>query len=236
MTEKTAEEKSALIDQTIIGAYEWFKSAPQSAIKDDPQGRTWRDKAKTDMMDKLTRAPFDFNDLAVAARVGISLEKEVYRYARMQKLVGSEHMQKLIQHCIGGEYQKKLSKGMTIAGEKCYLFGKIDTWWPDRMTDLKTTKAKPGRPFDGEKYATSFQGILYSYLNKTKQFDYLVAELEHDSTEEKPTIKEVHLVESGFWGSPEALEKIVIDKITWFIEGLKEDGLWDIYKNQYCLY
>lgn len=227
MTEKNGNKieknnnKKCLITQDLVSALEWQENAPES----------WKDKANEDLLNKLNRAPFDFSTLADAAKIGIDMEKQIARCAKMHKVVGTEHMQKLITMCIGGEFQKKLKKGVTIDGYDCFLYGKADVAFSDKLYDIKTTKK-----YNEDKYAESFQGLFYSYINKTKQFDYLVAELTASSTIEEPVIKDVHIVESGFFGPEDVLEKIVFDKIRWTIERLKAQDLWEVYRESYCLY
>ena len=213
--------KKCLITQDLVSALEWQENAPGS----------WKDKANEDLLNKLNRAPFDFASLADAAKIGIDMEKQIARCARIHKVVGSEHMQKLISMCIGGEFQKKLKKNVVIDGHECFFYGKADVAFSDKLYDIKTTKK-----YNEDKYAESFQGLFYSYINKTTQFDYLVAELTKDSTVESPEIKDLHIVESGFFGPEEVLEEIIFDKVRWAFERLKAQGLWEVYRDSYCLY
>ena len=219
--------KKALITYDIITALDWLLTAPGSAKKDDPSV-TWKEQAQKDWYNKLNRV---WGEMGDAAQAGINYEKEIYRLAGMHKVVGSPEMQKTIELCIGGEFQSKIKKDVVVAGEECFLFGKCDVLFPDKILDIKTT-AK----FSEEKYSGSFQHLLYCYITGIKDFQYVVTQWAPSSTLEVPVILKTHVIESGFWGDAKVLEKKVFEKITWFIESVKSRGDWELYKEKYCLY
>ena len=93
------------------------------------------------------------------------------------------------------------------------------------LKDIKTTaEYKKG------KYLKSFQHKLYCYVENIKDFEYIIAEWE-----EYPKIKEVHR-EFYHCNDIAQLEKDIIFEIKEAFSIIKDLGLWEDYRNLYCLY
>lgn len=233
MTEKK-KEKSCLINSTIIGAMEWYLTAPASIIKEEKGGDgkiTWQEKAYQDLLDKLNRVPGDFPE---AARQGVNFEKKVYAVANQPKIGGSAEFQKVCELVKGYQFGQKAGVYEDIDGHRCYLFVKYDAIknpvegslqkTPD-IIDLKTTAS-----YKQGKYCNGFQHKLYCYVSGAEQFRYVVAEWE-----EYPKIKDIHIERFNVPVRSD-LEVEVKKTISEFLWHLKDLGLWEIYKEKYCLY
>jgi len=220
-------EKSCLVTQNLIGACNWFLTAPESIIKPDKGGDgkiTWKEKARTDLNNIINRVKTPF---AEPAKRGYIFEQIVYNQANKNTLSGSKHFQRVCQEVKGFEFYKKGSKNLIIDGLNVYFYAKFDalkeTDTGVYIKDIKTTGSyKTGKYLDG------VQHEIYCYVKDAIKFDYVIAEWD-----KHPKIKTVHIEE---YTPSHRLEEILIDKTRDCFELLKDLGLWDAYRNTYCLY
>jgi len=214
--------KSNLITQNLVEAVKWFLSAPDSVIKDGDGAQTWKQKAQIDLINSVQRNKTDFPE---AARRGMEFEKKIYTSVMIKSQYGSEFFKEVCQAVDGFEFGKKKGINLEIDGETCYLYGKFDAIKSDKIIDIKTTGN-----YKKDKYLQSFQHPLYCYITGIKDFEYIIVEWD-----EYPKIKAVH---REIYQAPEKdiLEKEVIREIQECFEVLKMAGLWEDYKEKYCLY
>ena len=165
--------KTFLITQSLISSIDWFRTAPSSQVKNDPQGRTWRTKAYHDLRDMLARKPWEKQDAAVQR--GINFENKVYdMIGGINRTPESEteakHLAWFVAQIDGCKLQHVAKEIIAIDGEEFCLYCKLDAFFPgDRVDDIKTTSSyQPG------KYTSSFQHLLYCHVTQTKYFRYLV--------------------------------------------------------------
>lgn len=227
-----SKEKACLITTTIIGAMNWYLTAPDSIIKEEKGGdgkTTWKDKALEDLKKKLGREKTDFPE---AARRGVEFEKMIYTNANKEHPFGpfgSIYFQEVCKKVKGYQFYKKSGINIEIDGHPCYLFAKYDSIDdinnPDSIIDIKTTQE-----YKKGKYLKGFQHLLYCYITGANKFMYLIAEWE-----EYPKIKDIHN-EDFIVKDRESLEREVHKTISEFLSTLKDLGLWDLYKEKYCLY
>lgn len=219
-------EKKCLVTTSLIGAVDWAKNAPGSVIKEDKGGdgiQTWAGKAIRDLKETIGRtSKWEPN---IAATRGINFENKVYHCAKTGDLsTGSDYFKKVVEEIIGGEFQRKGKQERTVDGEQCFLYGKEDCYFPNKIIDIKTTAN-----FKVEKYTDSIQHIMYCIMEDVWKFVYIVAEWGT-----YPEIKKLHRVEIN--PQKELAYKILDAKIIETFDYLKKNNLWELYRNEYCLY
>jgi len=223
-------EKAHLVTQNLIGAVRWAIEAPHTVIKEDKGGdgkTTWSEKALQDLSDTLNRIPGDFPE---AARRGVEFEKKVYAVANNDSIGGSIHFQKVCSEVKGFSFGKKGGITKDIEGYKCYLYAKYDAVKEkDKeitfIKDIKTTGS-----YKKNKYVKGVQHKLYCYITKCKDFEYIIAEWD-----EYPKIKDIH-IEKFRVNNFDLLELEINREIIECFEAIKEFGLWEAYREKYCLY
>ena len=219
--------KKCLITTSLIGSIDWAQMAPGSIIRKEKGGdgvETWASKAVKDLKATLGRESYEMNE---AAQRGISFENKLYAVARTGTKVvdGSDHFKRLAEEIIGGQYQRKCKMEYKVDDELCFLYGKIDVFFPGvRIIDVKTTaNYKP------DKYSESFQHTLYCFIEKVWLFDYFVA-----VWGKYPKIEALHQIKLQV--DPVFAEKIIQAKIRETFNFLKKHNLWEMYRETYCLY
>lgn len=224
-----SKEKQCLITTSLIGSIEWFGNAPNSIIKPERGGdgkTTWKDKAKQDLINTLSRIPGDFPE---EARRGVEFEKQVYKYANNMEALPPNRSKEFIKVCEsvkGYQFYQKGGIKLEVDGESCYLYAKYDAIKPgEDLKDLKTTKE-----FKPNKYLDTFQHKLYCYITKIPTFEYIVAEWA-----EYPKI-------AGVFSEPyqvedfDKLEQEIVRTIKGAFDVIREMDLWGVYKETFCLY
>jgi len=225
-------EKSHLITTSLIGSVKWALEAPNSIIKPDKGGDgilTWKEKALTDLRNTLGREKTDFPE---PARRGVEFETKVYKVANLpdlNDLPGSENFKKVCKSIRGYKFYEKKGVTIDVDGKTCYLFGKYDaiSYEEKKIKDLKTTEK-----YSNGKYLKSFQHKMYCLISGEgfDDFEYVVAEW--DSF---PKIKAIHF-EQFQVKNRELLYKEVETEIQYCFEAINDFGLWDVYREKYCLY
>ena len=229
MTE--TKEKKCLVTQHLIGSVKWALNAPMSIIKPDKGGdgkMTWAEKGRLDLENTLNRV---WTGMPEPAQHGIDFEKMVYETANKNEddWGGSDYFKQVCKEVQGFSFGEKGKKELEVDGHKCFLYGKYDGIKRKAETpeikDIKTTaKYKP------KKYLEGVQHKLYCYMENIKRFTYVIAEWE-----KFPKIKAVHL-EEYIVTDFELLEHEVLNNVSHCLWDIKDMGLWDIYRNNYCLY
>jgi len=218
-------EKSCLVTQALVSSINWSLNAPNTVIDLEKGGDgiiTWSEKAYLDLYNMLSRIPTSFPE---AAKQGVEFEKMVYKHANNTEIKGSKEFQKICEEVRGFSFHQKKGFNLEIAHENCYLFGKFDAIKLPIIKDIKTTaNYKKG------KYLESFQHKLYCYITGATEFEYLIAEWDT-----YPKIKNVHK-ETFDNTDQKFLEEDVLNTIELCFQDLKSLGLWDIYREKYCLY
>lgn len=220
-------EKSHLITQSLIESVKWYMTAPNSIIKPDRGGdgkQTWKEKAFEDLKATVTRAKTDFPE---AARRGVAFEDAVYEAAESHnETKGSEKFREVVNMVKGYQFRKKGGVTEDIEGYKnCYLYIKTDAVTTGKIIDIKTTSN-----YSFGKYLKTIQGKLYCHVTKIPDFTYIIAEWA-----EYPNIKEIYM-EKYFVEDFELLKSEVHREIVECFETLKDLGLWEDYRDKYCLY
>lgn len=226
--------KSRLITTSLVGAVEWLRNGPAS----------WRDKARKDLSNQLSRAYSD--EMPIAMKRGIDFENAVYACARREATdLGTEHFQWFVRKVLGAQFQRKCKQMVWYPSkvptghdarhddeqptEYC-LYGKIDAFKPTRIYDIKTTGEWKG----AQKYLDGFQHKLYCHIEHVADFSYLVAEMA--SVEGKPVILATYEVEyhvSDFDALAEEVERKVLDVMAFLSS---DEELFALYRNKFCLY
>jgi hypothetical protein len=223
-------EKNCLVTSSLIESVKWALKSPDSIIKPERGGDgklTWREKGLKDLKNTLARI---WTDPTPEIQHGIKFEKKVYETLRRgQYGVGSDYFQRVCKEIKGFDFQVKQGIPAKIAGENCYLYGKYDAVHKPNsyIKDLKTT-AK----FKHDKYLKSVQHKFYCYIagEGFDWFDYVIAEWD-----KYPKIKNVY-IERYVVEDRAKLEREVFVEVEDCFEGIKDFGLWDLYRDKYCLY
>lgn len=219
-------EKSCLITQNLVGAINWYDTAPHSIIKPEKGGdgeMTWKDKAWKDLTMLVAR---EYGDFPIEARRGVDFEKAVYLKANKEnRKEGSPEFEEVCEAVKGMEFYQKGGKYITVDGHKCYIYAKFDAVKDNVIKDIKTT-AK----YTKNKYLQTAQHPIYCFIREANKFEYVIAEWE-----EYPKIKAVHYEEYMVTDKKD-LEETIILMVSNTLERLKDLDLWDIYKEKYCLY
>lgn len=222
---------SRLITPSWFSSISWARNAPPSRIRDDEQGRTWREKAYEDLRNMLGRVYGDFNE---AAKRGVEFENHVYRVAKLEDPYGvnaSQFFKQVVAQCVGGQFQYKSKRFVEIAGEEYCVYGKLDVWFPADRTikDIKTTGNYKGR----DHYLKSMQHKMYCYINQAPSFRYVVAEFPDDTSRQ---ISDIHMIDYEI-DDPESLKEEIIERIVEDLQFLEADPeLMDLFLNTYSLY
>lgn len=223
-------EKSHLVTQNLMSSVNWFLTAPNSPIKDRDDGKTWSEKAKEDLYNLINRVRTDFPE---SARRGVEFEKTVYKYANAEKIPSSasKEFRKVCEEVKGFQFYQKGNKTIEVDGKEVFLYAKYDAIIPHGenkfIKDLKTTGL--GKYSFG-KYLKGVQHKMYAYISEIPVFEYVIAEWE-----EYPKIHEIHkerYVVKDF----NSLERELIEKIQETFSVLKDVGLWEAYRETYCMY
>ena len=221
-------EKSCLITSSLLGSVKWFLTAPDVIIKPEKGGdgiTTWKEKAEKDLKNLLSRKRDEF---PIEAQQGVKFEKKVYQLANnLSKIPDnySEHFKTVCKEVHGFEFFKKGGVNLEVNGNNCYLYGKYDAYSPFMIKDIKTTKE-----YKENKYLNTAQHLIYCYISKIDDFEYIIAEWE-EFPKIRNVYKEVFHVEDK-----EKLEKNVIEIVSNCLNVLKDYQLWDLYKEKFCLY
>ena len=107
-----------LVTPTILDSYEFAKNAPQS----------WKEKAETGFLAKLRREKVDY---PAWVSKGQDFEDTVYRVCNAHRnnfeiTQGSDEFRQICGKCVGGVFQKKISKKAKIDGEDVFFFGYME--------------------------------------------------------------------------------------------------------------
>ena len=222
-------DKSHLVTSSLINSVKWAIKAPSSIIKEEKGGDgklTWREKALTDLSNTLNRVRTPFSP---EAKYGVEFENKVYKVANNEEIPGSDYFKKVCQEVKGFNFQRKQGIKVEIAGCNCYLYGKYDAVKDDTkyIKDIKTT----GKYRFG-KYLDTVQHKLYCYIagEGYDVFDYIIAEWD-----EYPKIKAIH-IERYRVNDREKLERELFLEVEDCFESIKDFGLWEAYREKYCLY
>lgn len=221
-------EKSCLITTSLVGAIDWYLSAPDVVIKSSRGGdgkTTWKEKAEKDLHNQLSRV---YGEMSEEAKWGIEFEKQVYKHANSLEKIPetfSPEFKRVCREVNGFMFGQKSGKNVKIAGENCYLYAKYDAIKFPMVKDIKSvTKYEFG------KFANKFQHKLYCYISNAEDFEYIIVEWD-----EFPKIKDVYK-ERYPVDSREALEKEVLATVEETLVTIKDLCLWDLYKDKFCLY
>lgn len=220
-------EKSCLVTQNLIGAVEWYLTAPNVVIKAEKGGDgkiTWKEKALIDLSNIINRVKGDFPE---TARRGMIFEKAIYENANREVLTGSKEFQQICKEVQGYVFFQKAGKTLTIDDNQVYFYAKFDAVKDigegADIKDIKTTAH-----YKKGKYLNGCQHEIYCYVKGVRSFEYIIAEWG-----EYPQIKGVH---KESYIAPERLEEILIDKVRDCFSTLKDLSLWEAYRKTYCLY
>jgi hypothetical protein len=201
-----------LITPTILDSYEFAANAPHN----------WKVKAETGFLAKLRREKVDYPKWVDK---GLAFEDTIYRVCNAHRndepvTQGSEYFRRACNECLGGVFQSKLSKTITIDGQKVFLFGYSDViHYPEGLIiDIKTTLKYKGP----EKYLNGHQHLIYPYVTGLPNFKYLIAQWQDEYSD---TIQAVHSVPYRV-DDFEKLEKTLTEKVTNFFNYLRENNLW----------
>lgn len=220
-------KKKCLITQDLVSSVKWYLEAPNTVIKPEKGGdgeQTWREKAYLDLCGKLRREKRPFPE---AARRGVEFEKTVYRCAGKELQSGSEEFRQVCNLVSGFKFYQKGGIEVEIAENKCYLYAKYDAILEDKsyIIDIKTTQS-----YKEGKYLKGFQHKLYCVISGANLFNYTIVEWD-----EYPKIKAVHN-EHFEVKDRELLKSEVYTEIEECLSVIKDLGLWEDYRNKYCLY
>jgi hypothetical protein len=218
--------KKCLVTESLVNSVEWYSTAPEAIIKPERGGdgkMTWKDKAWIDLKAMLNRERGVFSK---EAQWGVNFERKVYTMADIVPRVGgSEKFNQVCDELMGFKFGQKGKGQLTVDGEDCLLYCKYDAIKLPIVKDLKTTgNYKKG------KYLNGFQHLQYCTVSKADRFEYLIVEWE-----EYPVIKAVHK-EVFEVRNHQLLEEQVTEIISGTFMQLKALGLWEAYRNTYCLY
>jgi len=219
---------SRLITATLIDAIDWFNVSPA----------TWKQRAYVQLLNQLNRK---WIPPEKAVQRGIDFEKTIY-----ECLKAGEHTQSsftkqavkdyniadltwFISRCKNCEIQKKIKRFIRINNIEYCLFGKIDVWSNDLITDIKTTGNYKGEDY----YIHSFQNKLYSYITGNMYFRYLIAVF-NDTGE---IIDKIELRFKQEQTTIIGLRNYIDKKIIETMDFLEADlTLITAYKEKFCLY
>jgi len=163
-----------------------------------------------------------------AAKRGIEFEKKVYTVVSAGvEVQSSEHFKDICNEVRGYQFYQKDGKHVQMDGLDLFFYAKYDAITADKrsIVDLKTT----GKYREG-KYVKGIQHKIYCYVSGAEYFKYVIAEWE-----EYPKIKAVHR-EEFIVKDREAMEKDILFQTRECFDTLKDLGLWEVYRTQYCLY
>jgi len=220
--------KKCLVTTGLIGAIDWFCTAPSIVIKPERGGdgkTTWKEKAQKDLIALLSREPGEFPE---SARRGVEFEKRVYKYANIPKEIPAFYSDKFRRVCKeveGFQFYKKGGLVIEIDGEFCYLYGKYDAINLPKIKDIKTTEE-----YKLDKYLKGIQHKIYCLISGAEEFEYIIAEWD-----KYPKIKQIYK-ESYKVENREKLQIEIVKKIKECFDIIKELNLWEIYKTKFCLY
>jgi hypothetical protein len=210
-----------LITQDLISGVDWLISCPPS----------WKDKAYTDLKNKLGRVKTGF---APAAKKGVDFENFLNqainnKLYEKKDLKCSEEFKILMLDLKDFQQQKKTKSFIKIEDTEYCLYGKIDYYRKDLIVDLKTTDCYKGE----DKYLSSYQHKIYCYNERINSFVYKIVEFENETTK----IKDIYSVYFDVIVGIEELKLDIIEKIISVIEFLKTDKeLFALYNNKYCMF
>ncbi len=206
-------EDSLLVTSSLLDAFTWTKNAPAS----------WRGRARRSLIATIRREAYTPHP---AAQRGIDFEDEVYETCSQAttveelKTTGNLVRDNVTKACFGGEFQKVLKEHISVDGNNVLLYGKTDVFFSDNSIDIKTTENWRGRA----KYLSGTQHLIYTFLARVPSFKYLVVVFEY----ERPVVS--YNIDYVVTEDP---LPIIKDKISKLFAWLKEEALWDDYKNIY---
>lgn len=206
-----------LITPTLLDSYNFAKTAPPS----------WRARAYTSLVQKIQRTPFEAN---AEMKKGIDFENAVYRICNritasgtteITEDLGSISFRHVLKKCVGGNFQKVIKRTLNIDGMDVLLYNKLDVYFPDKITDIKTTAN-----FKGEyNYLKGWQHKLYTWASGIDLFEYIVVEWQ---SKESTIIKDVHNIPYKVRDF-DTLENEITSGIQEFFQYLHNKGLYDDY-------
>ena len=218
--------KKCLVTESLVNSVDWYSTAPEAIIKPERGGdgkMTWKDKAWADLKAILNRERGVFSP---EAQWGVNFERKVYTLANLEdRGGGSELFNQVCDEVKGFDFREKGKKVLTIDGETCLLYCKYDAIKLPVLKDLKTTGT-----YKKGKYLNGFQHLQYCTVSGADRFEYIITEWE-----EYPVIKAVHK-EVFEVKNHNLLERQVSEIISGTFMQIKALGLWDVYKNVYCMY
>ena len=223
-----SKEKSCLVTTGLLDTVNWFSTAPDVVIKSDKGGdgkQTWKEKAKQDLIDMLSRTERPFPE---AAKRGVEFEKMVYKHANdtdEELLKYSDKFRAVCGEVKGFQFYKKNGINVEVDGQKVYLYGKFDAINLPIIKDIKTTES-----YQYQKYLSGVQHLLYCIISRATEFHYVVCEWKA-----YPEIKNIYK-ESFFVKDFDALEKELFEKISQSFNIFKENDMWNLYRDSFCLY
>lgn len=200
---------NVLITPTILDSFEFAKNAPAS----------WKARATNDFVAKLRR---EKREMPAWVKKGSAFEDTVYRVCRSGKTdQGSENFQKVVSKCMGGQFQKKMSKYIEVEGIEVCLFGYLDVYFPKKITDIKTTLEWKG----DYKYLKGWQHKMYTVMAEVEDFTYLVVEWQSEFSDKIQKVYEVNYTLK----SKDAMMDEIVAGISDFFAYLRESDLWKDY-------
>lgn len=206
-----------LVTASLLDSYSFAISAPPS----------WKSRALAGFIQQIRREKGDYPSWVTA---GIDFEDAVYKvcnrsktFLKAMEVDSSKEFKKVVQACYGGEFQKKLSKRLTIDGNKCYFFGKLDVDFKEMTKDIKTCIKWSGK----SKYLKKIQHKLYLWMNDKFKFEYVVVHWK-DHEKEPNVIRRVHTIEYTNPGHT-ILENDIVQLTRSMLQFIHEQGLWEDY-------
>jgi len=173
--------RKLLIAPTLLDSYAWLKKCPQHL----------KVKAYDSFSNTLNRI---FVPPPATDR-GRAFESQVYHDSykteeRIMELKASGMYKNVVLLVKGGNFQRKAKKVIIINEQRYLLFGRIDVYEDNLITDIKTTANFRGKA----KYLAGWQHKFYLLCERKKNFRYLIVEFD-DSETGKGSIHSVHTVE-----------------------------------------
>ncbi len=188
------------------------------------------------IQNEFTKRGQDFENKIVAfSRSDIVSFREVFEkdvFCSVKKLDA-------FYYALQGEVQtQKTMKGKFEVDEQPFTFyGVADIvqgYPPVKHVDIKTTsKWETGKYSSERNYKTRAQHLMYMYLDKVKEFEYLIAEFQNAGNDERPEwlVVDVHSIEIKETDY-KRLEKKIFNKVLDTVNFISQDEeMWNDYCN-----
>jgi len=205
-----------------------------------PIGNPWKASSLADLKGQLSRAEWSGSNKFT--KRGMAFESKLCTF--IKALPKARFLEMMAPDCIcdvaelgifydlcrDGKQQAKLSKNITVDGQKFYMYGKADILFPTVIQDIKTTSTEWKEDLQwgsDKKYRDKSQHTMYAYMSGILEFNYLVAqfvELPPATPGAEPIWKviAVHKVDANT-ESVEAAQAKLEKKIRFAMEFLRTD-------------